>query len=109
MLSIQIEFLWKKWQKSSVAAYITDAFLVILIIQIEFLLEKNGKNLVLHVKYVLQYTYLTFPNVLFRSKPFLFNSVLKSTAIDFIFKWLKDQELSILPCGILRRKNYCTN
>ena len=34
-------------------------------------LEKNGKNLVLHVKYVLQYTYLTFPNVLFFwSQPF---------------------------------------
>ena len=67
MLSIQIEFLWKKWQKSSVAAHIKDAFLVILSIQIEFLLEKNGKNLVLHVKYVLEYTYLTFPNVLFWS------------------------------------------
>ena len=69
--AFEIEFLWKKWQKSSVAAHIKDAFLVILSIQIEFLLEKNGKNLVLHVKYVLQYTYLTFPNVLFFwSQPF---------------------------------------
>lgn len=103
MLSIQIEFLWKKWQKSSVAAHIKDAFLVILSIQIEFLLEKNGKNLVLHVKYVLQYTYLTFPNVLFYPNHF-YVTVLKSTAIDFIFKWLKDQELSILPRGILPEK-----
>jgi hypothetical protein len=63
--AFQIEFLWKKWQKSTVAAHIKDAFLVILSIQIEFLLKKNGKNIVLHVKYVLQYTYLTFPNVRF--------------------------------------------
>ena len=44
--AFEIEFLWKKWQKSSVAAHIKDAFLVILSIQIEFLLKKNGKNLV---------------------------------------------------------------
>ena len=44
MLSIQIEFLWKKWQKSSVGAHIKDAFLVILSIQIEFLFKKWQKS-----------------------------------------------------------------
>ena len=34
----------KKWQKSSVAAHIKDAFLVILSIQIEFLLEKKWQK-----------------------------------------------------------------
>ena len=42
--AFQIEFLWKKWQKSSVAAHIKDAFLVILSIQIEFLLKKKWQK-----------------------------------------------------------------
>ena len=46
-------------------------------------LEKICKNLVLHVKYLLQYTYLTFLNTFFYPNHF-YLTVLKSTAIDFI-------------------------
>ena len=103
MLSFQIEFLWKKWQKSSVAVHIFNLSKPVQYSSCDsehsdwIPLEKNGKNL------LLQYTFLTFPNVLFYPNHFywtLFSNQLHTTTYksrltqkklskktDAIFEW----------------------